>query len=112
METTPEFERLAHCFYQGSFENYTDRPVLIATAISLANFTDVQLDALRHFMDKLLAESDDELEKAWIEADANYWFRGPGAMREFLTQIRQMLDEPGEALERLSEEGRKRLKGE
>jgi hypothetical protein len=109
MDTPPEFDRLSHCFYQGSAESYPDRTAWIATAICGANFDDGALSVLKSFMDELLAKSDDAtLEQVWRDSDANYGFRGPGAMRRFLTQVRQMLDEPREVLQRLSSEARER----
>jgi hypothetical protein len=99
---------LSHCFYQGSDEDYPDRKGWIATAIGGANFNDNSLAVLKVFMDKLLAESDDAgLEEAWRDADANYGFLGPRAMRKFLTHVRQMLDQQRDVLRRLSQEGRK-----
>jgi len=105
---SPEFERLSHCFYQGSAEMYPDRAAWIATAIGGANFSDQARAKLDAFIDDLLAKSGDaELEEAWRSAGANYGFTGPGAMRRFLTHVRQMLDQPSDVLQRLSAEGRK-----
>jgi hypothetical protein len=108
MNAPPEFDRLAHCFYQDSREDYPDRTAWIAMAIGVARFDDKALAVLKAFMDKLLAESNDvQLEQAWREADANYGFWGPGAMRRFLAQVRRMLDEPRASLQRLAADGRK-----
>jgi hypothetical protein len=108
IDISPEFVRLSHCFYQGSAEMYPDRAAWIATAIGGANFNDQARARLGAFMDELLAKCGDaELEEAWRSADANYGFRGPDAMRQFLTQVRQMLDQPRDVLRRLSAEGRK-----
>ena len=113
MRAPPEFDRLARSFYPYSDEDYPDRSHLIASSIYVMKFSDAQVEVLRTYLDCLLAESNEgDLEKAWTAAGAYYTYVGPNAMREFLTQVRRMLDEPPDVLDRLVKEGLKRLVGE
>jgi hypothetical protein len=97
--TTPELRRLAVSFYQGSDLSYPDRTAWIAAAVKIANFNQAQRSKLYAYLGDLLANSTDtDLENVWRSADANYGFTGPGAMRKFLTQVRELLGHPQERL--------------
>jgi hypothetical protein len=89
-----EFDRLSHCFIQDRYEwgvkHQTD---WIKEALELTHLPPSGVQRLKDFLDQLLGQPDDKvLSDAWDSTFPNYGMYGPGAMRGFLTEVRQLMD--------------------
>jgi hypothetical protein len=96
MTVPDEFVRLSHCFIQDKDEyeqGINDMDGWIKQALILTHLSPKQVQTLKDFLDKLLAQSDDKvLDDAWRSTGPNYFFSGTGAMRRFLSEVRRLID--------------------
>lgn len=89
-----EFSRLAHCFLQDDYSwGISNLSGWAERAIVLSHLPPKSVQTLMDFIDGLLSRKDDKyIEEVWRQFGGGFILRGGGAMREFMTTLRQLLD--------------------
>ena len=94
MNIPPEFSRLGHCFLQDDYDWGVDNVTeWIKRALALTHLSAAGVQNLRNHLDELLAQSDNRaLERTWWASGSVYGLRGGESVRNFLTEVRRLLD--------------------
>jgi hypothetical protein len=94
MIAPPEFARLTHCFLQDEFNwGVNNETEWIRKALRLTHLPPSGIEKLKHFLDQLLAQDNDNvIRDVWWSTCPSYFVSPPAAVRELIKDIRQQID--------------------